>query len=111
MASPVTMCRTKTGELDDRRCRARSKSLSKSLRPWPEKFHGVNRRGNAQRASASSISATQRREQEPCFMTRSNIIHSRAEDLARDAQFVEVETPLMQAERRRRHRKTVYHAS
>jgi lysyl-tRNA synthetase class 2 len=86
------MCRTKTGELT-----LQLKSfevLSKSLRPWPEKFHGVTDVETRTRQRELDLATNE--ESRNRFLARSGIIHSMRETLGAKG-FIEVETPLMQA--------------
>ncbi len=87
-----SMCRTKTGELT---LQVQSfEILSKSLRPWPEKFHGMTDVEMRSRQRELDLGTNQ--ESKNRFLSRSNIIHSLRRTLAQE-HFVEVETPLMQA--------------
>jgi lysyl-tRNA synthetase class 2 len=86
------MTRTKTGELS-----LQLKSfelLSKSLRPWPEKFHGVTDVETRSRQRELDLGTNS--ESRARFLTRSAIINSIRKSLG-DLSFIEVETPLMQA--------------
>ncbi len=86
------LCRTKTGELT---LQVESfEILSKSLRPWPEKFHGVT--DVEVRSRQRELDLGTNLESRERFLVRSRIIHSLRQTLA-DKSFIEVETPLMQA--------------
>lgn len=85
------MCRTKTGELT-----LQIKTfeiLSKSLRPWPEKYHGVTDMETRIRHRELDLGTND--ESRNRFMARFSIIQSIRETLAR-LKFIEVETPIMQ---------------
>ncbi len=87
-----SMCRTKTGELT---LQVKTfEILSKSLRPWPEKFHGMT--DVEMRSRQRELDLATNPESKERFLNRSRIINSLRRTLG-DAQFVEVETPLMQA--------------
>ncbi len=86
------MCRTKTGELTLEV--KKFEILSKSLRPWPEKFHGVTDVETRSRQRELDLGTND--ESKARFLTRSKIVDSIRQTL-RNAQFIEVETPLMQA--------------
>lgn len=86
-----SVCRTKTGELTLQV--ASYELLSKSLRPWPEKFHGMT--DVEMRSRQRELDLATNAESKARFLVRSNIIHSLRRTLG-DRQFVEVETPLMQ---------------
>ncbi len=86
-----SVCRTKTGELT---LQVKSfELLSKSLRPWPEKFHGMT--DVEMRSRQRELDLATNAESKARFLVRSNIIHSLRRTLG-DRQFVEVETPMMQ---------------
>jgi len=86
------MCRTRTGELT---LQLQSyEILSKSLRPWPEKYHGVT--DVETRSRQRELDLGTNRESRDRFLTRSRIIHSLRQTLDK-REFIEVETPLMQA--------------
>lgn len=85
-------CRTKTGELS-----LELKSfeiLSKSLHPWPEKFHGLTD-GEA-RSRQRELDLVVNAESRERFLTRSKLIQSLRQTLT-EKNFVEVETPMMQS--------------
>ncbi len=87
-----SMCRTKTGELT---LQIKSyEMLSKSLRPWPEKFHGMT--DAEMRARQRELDLGTNTESKARFLQRSAIVNSLRQTLA-EREFVEVETPLMQA--------------
>lgn len=86
------MCRTKTGELTLQV--SSFEILSKSLRPWPEKYHGVTDIETRSRQRELDLGTND--ESKNRFLTRSRIIDSLRQTL-RDERFIEVETPLMQA--------------
>lgn len=87
-----SLCRTKTGELT---LQVKSyEILSKSLRPWPEKFHGMT--DVELRSRQRELDLATNPESKNRFIVRSNIIHSLRKTLG-DANFFEVETPLLQA--------------
>ncbi|MBV9080057.1 MAG: lysine--tRNA ligase, partial [Elusimicrobia bacterium] len=86
------MCRTKTGELT---LQVKAfEILSKSIRPWPEKFHGMT--DIELRSRQRELDLGTNEESKNRFLTRSRIIDSLRQTL-RESRFVEVETPLMQA--------------
>lgn len=86
------MCRTKTGELT---LNVTSfEILSKSLRPWPEKYHGMTDIETRSRQRELDLGTND--ESKNRFLTRSKIVDSLRQTL-REARFIEVETPLMQA--------------
>jgi lysyl-tRNA synthetase class 2 len=84
--------RTKTGELTLQV--EKFEILSKSLRPWPEKFHGVT--DIETRSRQRELDLVVNEESRKRFLTRSHIIHSLRTTLDKLG-FIEVETPLMQA--------------
>lgn len=86
------MCRTKTGELSLQL--QKFEILSKSLRPWPEKYHGVT--DVEVRSRQRELDLGTNVESRSHFLLRSKIIHSLRQTLA-EKKFIEVETPLMQA--------------
>ena len=87
-----TLTRTKTGELT---LQVKSfEILAKSLRPWPEKFHGVTDVETRSRQRELDLGTNP--ESRDRFLVRSRIIASLRQTLAARG-FVEVETPLMQA--------------
>ncbi|MCG3203874.1 MAG: Lysine--tRNA ligase [Elusimicrobia bacterium] len=87
-----SMCRTKTGELT---LQVKTfEILSKSLRPWPEKFHGVT--DVETRSRQRELDLATNAESKNRFLQRSQIIYSLRNTLAEEG-FTEVETPLMQA--------------
>jgi lysyl-tRNA synthetase class 2 len=86
------LCRTKTGELTLQV--EGFEVLSKSLRPWPEKFHGLADVETRSRQRELDLGTNP--ESRARFLTRSKIIHSLRQTLG-EKNFVEVETPLMQA--------------
>lgn len=86
------VCRTKTGELSV--SVKTFELLSKSLRPWPEKYHGVT--DVETRSRQRELDLVMNEESRARFLTRSKIIQSLRQTLAAK-NFIEVETPLMQA--------------
>ena len=86
------MCRTKTGELTVQVLSF--EILSKSLRPWPEKYHGMT--DSELRSRQRELDLATNDESKIRFLTRSRIVDSIRQTL-REAKFIEVETPLMQA--------------
>lgn len=86
-----TLFRTKTGELSVKATQLRL--LTKSLRPLPEKFHGLTDQEIRYRQRYVDLIVTE--ESRNVFRTRSRIVQFIRQFLmARD--FVEVETPMMQ---------------
>ncbi len=86
------MCRTKTGELT---LQVNAfELLAKSLRPWPEKYHGVTDVETRSRQRELDLATNE--ESRNRFLARSTIIQSARQTLDEN-RFVEVETPLMQA--------------
>jgi len=84
-------CRTKTGELS---LQVQSfEILSKSLRPWPEKYHGVTDIETRTRQRELDLATNE--ESRNRFLARSKIIHS-IRIILDKLSFIEVETPLMQ---------------
>ncbi len=86
------MCRTKTGELSLNL--QKFEILSKSLRPWPEKYHGVT--DVETRSRQRELDLGSNADSRAHFLLRSKIIHSLRQTLDK-RKFMEVETPLMQA--------------
>jgi lysyl-tRNA synthetase class 2 len=86
------ICRTKTGELTLNL--QKFELLSKSLRPWPEKYHGVTDIETRSRQRELDLVMTP--ESRDRFLKRSKIIQSLRRTLD-SKRFIEVETPLMQA--------------
>lgn len=84
-------CRTKTGELSLQL--KTFEILSKSLRPWPEKYHGLTDIEARSRQRELDLETNQ--ESRDHFKKRSDLIHSLRKTLG-DQGFMEVETPLMQ---------------
>jgi len=90
LSGPIV--RTKTGELT---LQVQTfEILAKSLRPWPEKFHGVTdiETRSRQRELDLVVNEFSRNR----FLTRSAIIQSLRQTLDK-LNYIEVETPLMQA--------------
>ena len=86
------LCRTKTGELS---LHVRQfEILSKSIRPWPEKFHGLT--DIESRSRQRELDLATNTESLKRFQLRSQLIHSLRRTLA-ERRFMEVETPLMQS--------------
>ncbi len=86
------MTRTKTGELS--LSLEKFELLSKSLRPWPEKYHGVT--DIETRSRQRELDLVMTAESRDRFLKRSKLIQSLRRTLD-DKRFIEVETPLMQA--------------
>jgi lysyl-tRNA synthetase class 2 len=87
-----TLFKTKTGELT---IQARSlKLLTKSLRPLPEKFHGIADQELRYRQRYLDLIVTPKARE--TFETRTRIIQALREAMGHDG-YVEVETPMMQA--------------
>ena len=87
-----TLFKTKTGELT---IQARSlKLLTKSLRPLPEKFHGIADQELKYRQRYLDLIVTPKARE--TFETRTRIIQALREAMGHDG-YVEVETPMMQA--------------
>lgn len=86
------MCRTKTGELSLQV--AEFEILSKSLRPWPEKYHGIT--DIETRSRQRELDLTTNEASRLRFLSRSLLITSLRRTLESKG-FVEVETPMMQA--------------
>jgi len=86
------ICRTQTGELSLQL--KEFEILSKSLRPWPEKFHGVT--DIEIRARQRELDLSTNHTSRDRFLSRSKIIQALRKTLD-EAGFIEVETPLMQA--------------
>jgi lysyl-tRNA synthetase class 2 len=84
--------RTKTGELS--LSLEKFELLSKSLRPWPEKYHGVT--DVETRSRQRELDLVMTAESRERFLKRSKIIQSLRATLDKK-RFIEVETPLMQA--------------
>ena len=84
--------KTKTGELSVRVSELRL--LTKSLRPLPEKFHGLT--NQEQKYRLRHVDLITNEETRKVFAIRSKIIQAVREFLARDG-YLEVETPMMQA--------------
>jgi len=86
------ICRTKTGELSLQL--KNFEILSKALRPWPEKFHGVTDIETRSRQRELDLGTNE--ESRNRFLARSKIISTMRKSL--DAMgFIEVETPMMQS--------------
>ena len=85
------LTRTKKGELSIQL--QKFEILSKSLRPWPEKYHGLTdiEARSRQRELDLNLNEESRRR----FIIRSTIINSIRDTLSKKS-FIEVETPLMQ---------------
>ncbi|OVE76132.1 lysine--tRNA ligase [bacterium F11] len=86
-----TLCRTKTGELSIQL--VKFEILSKSLRPWPEKFHGLT--DVEARSRQRELDLVTNSESRKRFEMRSILIQSLRKSL-HENKFMEVETPLMQ---------------
>ena len=87
-----TLFKTKTGELT---IQARSlKLLTKSLRPLPEKFHGIADQEMKYRQRYLDLIVSDRTRD--VFVKRTKIIQARRATMGEDG-YVEVETPMMQA--------------
>jgi len=87
-----TLFKTRTGELSIAVTELRL--LTKSLRPLPEKFHGLSDQETRYRQRyVDLITSTETRD---LFRTRTRIIQY-IRDYFTDAGFLEVETPMMQA--------------
>ncbi len=84
--------KTKTGELSVRVSELRL--LTKSLRPLPEKFHGLT--DQEQKYRLRYVDLITNDETRKVFATRCAIIQAARELLIRDG-YIEVETPMMQA--------------
>jgi lysyl-tRNA synthetase class 2 len=84
--------KTKTGELSIRATTIRL--LTKSLRPLPDKFHGLNEKETCYRQRYLDLIVNE--ETRKTFKSRSKIIQAVREFLT-GHQFTEVETPMMQA--------------
>jgi len=84
--------KTKTGELSVRVTELRL--LTKSLRPLPEKFHGLT--NQEQKYRLRHVDLITNEETRKVFAVRSKIIQAIREFLARDG-YLEVETPMMQS--------------
>jgi lysyl-tRNA synthetase class 2 len=83
--------RTRTGELT---AKARAlRLLAKSLRPLPEKFHGLT--DSELRYRQRYVDLIVNEDTRRVFLTRSRIVHAIREFLLGE-QFLEVETPMMQ---------------
>lgn len=91
IAAQGTMYRTKTGELSVRV--ATMRLVSKSLRPLPEKFHGLSDR--EQRYRQRYVDLIVNEESRSVFRARSGIIRFLRSYLDQQG-FLEVETPMMQ---------------
>ncbi|MCB4755668.1 MAG: lysine--tRNA ligase [Elusimicrobia bacterium] len=87
-----TVCRTQTGELSLQL--KEFEILAKSLRPWPEKFHGLTDIEIRSRQRELDLATNPMSRDR--FLARSKIIQSMRQTLD-EMGFVEVETPLMQA--------------
>lgn len=92
IAASGKITRTKTGELS--LSLEKFELLSKSLRPWPEKYHGVTDVETRSRQRELDLVVTA--ESRERFLKRSKIIQSLRQTLD-SKHFIEVETPLMQA--------------
>ncbi len=86
-----TMCRTQTGELSLQL--KNFEILSKSLRPWPEKYHGVT--DVETRIRQRELDLSTNADSRARLMARSTVIRSLRKSLDQLG-FMEVETPLMQ---------------
>ncbi len=86
------ICRTKTGELSAQV--AGFEILSKALRPWPEKFHGVT--DIETRSRQREIDLGTNEASRKIFLSRSQLISTLRTTL-NGLGFIEVETPMMQA--------------
>jgi len=86
------LCRTKTGELSIQL--EKFEILSKALRPWPEKFHGLTDLETRSRQRELDLALNE--DSRKRFMVRSELIHSLRQSLSAKG-FMEVETPLMQS--------------
>ncbi len=86
------MFKTKTGELSVKADKLRL--LSKSLRPLPEKFHGLTDQEIRYRQRYVDLIVTE--ESRQVFQMRSKII-SFVRQFLTERDFIEVETPMMQA--------------
>ncbi len=84
--------KTKTGELSVRVSALRL--LTKSLRPLPEKFHGLT--DQEQKYRLRHVDLITNEETRKVFAVRSKIMQAVREFLARDG-YLEVETPMMQS--------------
>ncbi len=86
-----TLMRTRTGELtvDARRVRL----LTKSLRPLPEKWHGLTDKETRYRQRYVDLVMSPRVRE--TFRTRARIVHL-MRGFFQDREFVELETPMMQ---------------
>ena len=92
VAMEGTLFKTKTGELTLRLTDLRL--LSKSLRPLPEKFHGLNDQETRYRQRYVDLIVTE--ESRNTFITRSKIVKYIREFLESPGkEFLEVETPMM----------------
>jgi lysyl-tRNA synthetase class 2 len=87
-----TLFRTKTGELSVKVDEIRL--LTKSLRPLPEKFHGLQ--DQETRYRQRYLDLIMNREVMDTFRTRTRIVQT-IRDFMNAAGFMEVETPMMQA--------------
>lgn len=85
------ICRTKTGELTIQV--TNFELLSKSLRPWPEKFHGVT--DIETRSRQRELDLGTNTESRDRFLIRSKLIQALRRSLDEEG-FIEVETPLIQ---------------
>ncbi|HHZ88587.1 MAG TPA: lysine--tRNA ligase [Chromatiaceae bacterium] len=92
IAAEGQMFRTKTGELSVRVSELRL--LTKSLRPLPEKFHGLT--DQETRFRQRYVDLIMNQQARDIFKTRSEIISFIRNFLA-ERQFMEVETPMMHA--------------
>ncbi|MCS6766224.1 MAG: lysine--tRNA ligase [Candidatus Protistobacter heckmanni] len=90
VAAKGTLFRTKTGELSVR-C-AEIRLLSKSLRPLPDKFHGLADQELKYRQRYVDLIATPQTRQ--TFLARSKAMSSLRRHMS-DAGFMEVETPML----------------
>ncbi|MFN0118693.1 MAG: lysine--tRNA ligase [Elusimicrobiota bacterium] len=86
------MTRTKTGELSVHM--NSFEVLSKSLRPWPEKYHGITDVETRSRQRELDLGTNE--ESRKRFLNRTKIISSVRQTLD-GMGFIEVETPMMQA--------------
>src|SRR6266581_3255297 len=86
-----TLFKTKTGELSVKVAELRL--LVKSLRPLPEKFHGLS--DQEQKYRQRYVDLIMSEETRGVFQTRSRIVHAIREFMTGKG-FLEVETPMMQ---------------
>src|SRR6185312_1353432 len=86
-----TLFKTKTGELSVRVTHLRL--LTKSLRPLPEKYHGLTDQELRYRQRYLDLLVNE--ETRKTFLIRSKIVDV-IRDFLKERQFLEVETPMMQ---------------